>query len=224
MNTLILHRGSAPDPTDRSSPTPNRRLKISLSTHSSNPHQSSPENKPLTDHPSVHRPSRRAERGQANPHPRPLGAMAAPGSECGGSDGGYRDLRDVRVELDPGTARGGGGGGFAVCFWLYLSSSARPSSVILHQVGWILLSLHGVRGITWRWLLQELFYFPMATWREELRAAFVVCFLCRVFCILKITRLMLELGCPFCSAPRSKISVRNLYCTFAVLLCVRLLV
>ncbi|PAN48377.1 hypothetical protein PAHAL_9G378600 [Panicum hallii] len=60
--------------------------------------------------------------------------MAAPGSECGGSDGGYRDLRDVRVELDPGEARGGGGGGSAVCFWLYLSSSARPSSVILHQV------------------------------------------------------------------------------------------
>ncbi|CAL4915653.1 unnamed protein product [Urochloa decumbens] len=60
--------------------------------------------------------------------------MAAPESECGGGDGGYRDLRDVSVELDPGTARGGEGGGFAVSFWLYLSSSARPSSVILHQV------------------------------------------------------------------------------------------
>ncbi|TKV94830.1 hypothetical protein SEVIR_9G321800v4 [Setaria viridis] len=60
--------------------------------------------------------------------------MAAPESECGGGDAGYLDLRDVRVEVDPGTARGGGGGGFAVCFWLYLSSSARPSSVILHQV------------------------------------------------------------------------------------------
>ncbi|CAN6300078.1 unnamed protein product [Urochloa humidicola] len=60
--------------------------------------------------------------------------MAAPESECGGGNGGYRDLRDVRVELDPGTARGGEGGGFAVSFWLYLSSSARPSSVILHQV------------------------------------------------------------------------------------------
>ncbi|XP_062201325.1 SH2 domain-containing protein A-like isoform X2 [Phragmites australis] len=57
--------------------------------------------------------------------------MAAP--ECGGSDG-YRDLRGVRVDLNPGTARGGFGGGFAVCFWLYLSSSARPSSVILHQM------------------------------------------------------------------------------------------
>ncbi|WVZ57699.1 hypothetical protein U9M48_008052 [Paspalum notatum var. saurae] len=59
--------------------------------------------------------------------------MAAPESECGGSDG-YRDLCDVRVEVDPGTARGGGGGGFAISVWLYLSSSARPSSVILHQI------------------------------------------------------------------------------------------
>ncbi|KAL6641487.1 hypothetical protein ACP70R_019668 [Stipagrostis hirtigluma subsp. patula] len=62
--------------------------------------------------------------------------MAAP--ECGGSDG-FLELRDVRVELSAGMARGGGeggpgGGGFAVCFWLYLSSSARPSSVILHQI------------------------------------------------------------------------------------------
>ncbi|XP_066358137.1 SH2 domain-containing protein A-like [Miscanthus floridulus] len=59
--------------------------------------------------------------------------MAAPESECCGSDG-YRDLRGVRVELDPGAARVGGGGGFAVSFWLYLSSSPRPSSVILHQI------------------------------------------------------------------------------------------
>ena len=66
--------------------------------------------------------------------------MAAP-SEPGGVDG-YLGLRDVRVELDPGVARGGGeggtggggGGGFAICFWLYLSDSAGPSSVILHQV------------------------------------------------------------------------------------------
>ncbi|CAN6324512.1 unnamed protein product [Urochloa humidicola] len=60
--------------------------------------------------------------------------MAAPDSECGGGDAGYRELRDVRVELDLGTARGAEGGGFAVSFWLYLSSSARPSSVIFHQV------------------------------------------------------------------------------------------
>ncbi|ONL93856.1 SH2 domain protein B [Zea mays] len=59
--------------------------------------------------------------------------MAAPESECGGSDG-YRDLRGVRVDLDTGAARAGGGGGFAVSFWLYLSVSARPSSVILHQI------------------------------------------------------------------------------------------
>uniref|UniRef100_A0A0E0BDX7 SH2 domain-containing protein n=1 Tax=Oryza glumipatula TaxID=40148 RepID=A0A0E0BDX7_9ORYZ len=56
--------------------------------------------------------------------------MAAPPGR-GGADG-YCDLRDVRLELDPGKVRGGGG--FTVCFWLYLSSSARPSSVILHQV------------------------------------------------------------------------------------------
>lgn len=69
--------------------------------------------------------------------------MAAP--ECGGSDG-YCELRDVRVELDPGMSRGDGeggkgGGGFTVCFWLYLSGSARPSSVILHQVGFACFSL-----------------------------------------------------------------------------------
>ncbi|XP_052133929.1 SH2 domain-containing protein A-like isoform X1 [Oryza glaberrima] len=57
--------------------------------------------------------------------------MAAPPGR-GGADG-YCDLPDVRLELDPGKVRGGGGG-FTVCFWLYLSSSARPSSVILHQV------------------------------------------------------------------------------------------
>uniref|UniRef100_A0A0E0E9S8 SH2 domain-containing protein n=1 Tax=Oryza meridionalis TaxID=40149 RepID=A0A0E0E9S8_9ORYZ len=56
--------------------------------------------------------------------------MAAPPG-CGGADG-YCDLPDVRLELDPGKVRGGGGS--TVCFWLYLSSSARPSSVILHQV------------------------------------------------------------------------------------------
>ncbi|KAF6984184.1 hypothetical protein CFC21_002226 [Triticum aestivum] len=64
--------------------------------------------------------------------------MAAP-AEPGGIEG-YLGLRDVRVELDLGKARGGGeggegaGGGFAVCFWLYLSGSARPSPVILHQI------------------------------------------------------------------------------------------
>ncbi|TVU31639.1 hypothetical protein EJB05_23334, partial [Eragrostis curvula] len=56
--------------------------------------------------------------------------MAAP--ECGGSEG-YRELRDVRVELNWETVRGGGEG-FAICFWLYLSRSASPSSVILHQI------------------------------------------------------------------------------------------
>jgi hypothetical protein len=63
-------------------------------------------------------------------------AMSAP--ECGGSEG-YRELRDVRVEMNSGMVRGGGEG-FAVCFWLYLSSSARPSSVILHQVGFLYLT------------------------------------------------------------------------------------
>jgi hypothetical protein len=63
-------------------------------------------------------------------------AMSAP--ECVGSEG-YRELRDVRVEMNSGMVRGGGEG-FAVCFWLYLSSSARPSSVILHQVGFLYLT------------------------------------------------------------------------------------
>ncbi|KAM3403350.1 hypothetical protein ACQJBY_006846 [Aegilops geniculata] len=64
--------------------------------------------------------------------------MAAPAEP--GEIEGYLGLRDVRVELDLGKARGGGeggagaGGGFAVCFWLYLSGSARPSPVILHQI------------------------------------------------------------------------------------------
>jgi hypothetical protein len=57
--------------------------------------------------------------------------MAAP--ECGGSEG-YRVLQDVRIELNSEMVRGGGEG-FAVSFWLYLSSSARPYSVIFHQVG-----------------------------------------------------------------------------------------
>ncbi|KAG8062952.1 hypothetical protein GUJ93_ZPchr0003g17435 [Zizania palustris] len=62
--------------------------------------------------------------------------MAARG--CGGSDG-YCELRDFKVELDLTTDRGAGeggegGGGFTICFWLYLSSSARPSSVVLHQI------------------------------------------------------------------------------------------
>ncbi|XP_006662079.2 SH2 domain-containing protein A-like [Oryza brachyantha] len=61
--------------------------------------------------------------------------MAAAAAGCGGG-GGYCELRDVRVELDLSKVVGGGDGGegFAVCFWLYLSSSARPSSVILHQM------------------------------------------------------------------------------------------
>jgi hypothetical protein len=65
--------------------------------------------------------------------------MAAPPAEPCGMDG-YLGLRDVRVDLDLGAARRGGeggsdgGGGFTVCFWLYLSGPARPSSVILHQV------------------------------------------------------------------------------------------
>lgn len=68
--------------------------------------------------------------------------MAAAPAEPGGMEG-YCGLRDVRVELDLGAARGGGeggtgsgggGGGFAVSFWLYLSRSAGPSSVVLHQI------------------------------------------------------------------------------------------
>jgi hypothetical protein len=93
--------------------------------------------------------------------------MAAPESECGGTDG-YRDLRGVRVELDPGTARVGGGGGFAVSFWLYLSSSARPSSVILRQVGWIPLSFRvivgGFQGIV---SVRIVFVSGMGTGREQ---------------------------------------------------------
>uniref|UniRef100_A0A8I6W6A8 SH2 domain-containing protein n=1 Tax=Hordeum vulgare subsp. vulgare TaxID=112509 RepID=A0A8I6W6A8_HORVV len=62
--------------------------------------------------------------------------MAAPAEP--GEIEGYLGLREVRVELDTRKARGGGvggaGGGFAVCFWLYLSGSARPSPVILHQI------------------------------------------------------------------------------------------
>jgi hypothetical protein len=62
---------------------------------------------------------------------------AAAAAEPGGIEG-YLGLSDVRVEVDLGAARGGGeggsGGGVAVCFWLYLSGPARPSSVILHQV------------------------------------------------------------------------------------------
>uniref|UniRef100_A0A0D9XMP0 SH2 domain-containing protein n=1 Tax=Leersia perrieri TaxID=77586 RepID=A0A0D9XMP0_9ORYZ len=59
--------------------------------------------------------------------------MAAAAAGCGGGDG-YCELRDFRFELDLRKARGGGEGGFTVCFWLYLSRSARPSSVILNQI------------------------------------------------------------------------------------------
>lgn len=62
--------------------------------------------------------------------------MAAP-AESGGIED-YRSLRDARVDLDLEAARGSGEGGrargFAVCFWLYLSGPARPSSVLLHQM------------------------------------------------------------------------------------------
>ncbi|KAG0552696.1 hypothetical protein BDA96_01G529800 [Sorghum bicolor] len=100
--------------------------------HTATPHQSTVISQQTVN---GRTPSRRAERRQRqNPRlPLPQWGMAAPESECGGTDG-YRDLRGVRVELDPGTARVGGGGGFAVSFWLYLSSSARPSSVILRQI------------------------------------------------------------------------------------------
>ncbi|XP_038975301.1 SH2 domain-containing protein A-like [Phoenix dactylifera] len=55
---------------------------------------------------------------------------------------GYSQLRDLRIRLDREDEGGEGGGeedgdsdsGFSLCFWLYLSSSARPSSVILRQM------------------------------------------------------------------------------------------
>nr|XP_019705286.1 SH2 domain-containing protein A isoform X3 [Elaeis guineensis] len=54
----------------------------------------------------------------------------------------YSQLRDLRISLNRGGEGGKGGGeedgdsdsGFSLCFWLYLSSSARPSSVILRQM------------------------------------------------------------------------------------------
>ncbi|KAG1362086.1 SH2 domain-containing protein A [Cocos nucifera] len=62
----------------------------------------------------------------------------------------YSQLRDLRVSLDQvgedGEGRGDGGGdggsGFSLCLWLYLSSSARPSSVILRQVATNHMRLH----------------------------------------------------------------------------------
>ncbi|WOL16681.1 hypothetical protein Cni_G25469 [Canna indica] len=52
----------------------------------------------------------------------------------------YSKLEGLRINLDrggkvdeEGGEDGGGGFGFSLCFWIYLSGSARPSSVILKQ-------------------------------------------------------------------------------------------
>jgi hypothetical protein len=68
-----------------------------------------------------------------NASPASVGVKTAPESECDGSDD-YRDLHDVRFDLDTGAARASGEGGFTISFLLYLCVSARPSSVILHQI------------------------------------------------------------------------------------------
>ncbi|KAG6512135.1 hypothetical protein ZIOFF_030230 [Zingiber officinale] len=64
----------------------------------------------------------------------------ADGEQCGEEE--YSKLNDLRVRLDRVCHDGGQGGegsdggvgvGFTLCFWIYLSGSARPSSVVLKQ-------------------------------------------------------------------------------------------
>lgn len=77
------------------------------------------------------------------PNPQTLGdrSAMADGEQCGEEE--YSKLKDLMVRLnrvDQGGGQGGegsGGGagvGFTLCFWIYLSGSARPSSVVLKQV------------------------------------------------------------------------------------------
>ncbi|KAF3336046.1 hypothetical protein FCM35_KLT20553 [Carex littledalei] len=50
------------------------------------------------------------------------------------SDEKYCRLRDVKISLDSvALEEGEENRGFSLCFWIYLSNSARPCSVILHQ-------------------------------------------------------------------------------------------
>lgn len=51
------------------------------------------------------------------------------------SDDKYCTLRDVQISLDSVVLeQGEENRGFSLCFWIYLLNSARPCSVILHQV------------------------------------------------------------------------------------------
>lgn len=68
----------------------------------------------------------------------------ADGEQC--REEQYAKLEDLRISLDRGGAgdeeggdgegegEHGGGFGFSLCVWIYLSGSARPSSIILKQV------------------------------------------------------------------------------------------
>lgn len=127
----------------------------------------------------------------------------ADGEQC--REEQYAKLEDLRISLDRGGAgeeeggdgegegEHGGGFGFSLCVWIYLSGSARPSSIILKQV-----SGSSCRS-SWSWKRKSLYclfllfacFFPFSP-RLLIRIPWV---LVRVLLVCFALLLVLESSC-----------------------------